>query len=196
MLPRDDEGRPQDRVATTKSSLQRELGTRRASWTHTAYDMTVAGTSRQRQVATTVKSALSRAPHDRWATRVGRSPGLRLERFVPAFPRVQEHQQWHNGRSSPLTVAGAAAACWRTELRSSNHRVPFSPTDLESPAGTDTRGQKAVGAAGSQRGAVATERNGAPVCDLSTTVRGRSGWMTVVFWCWIDVWVLHACLSP
>ena len=121
-------------------SIQGERETTNAYRTDTAHDMTVAGTSRQRQVATTVKSALSRAPHDRWATRVGRSPGSRLERLVPAFPRVQRHTQWHNGRSSPLTVAGAAAACWQTELRSPNHRVPFSPTQPESPAGTDTSG--------------------------------------------------------
>jgi len=39
------------------------------------------------------------------------------------LPALNGRGQWHLGRRSPLTVAGAAAA-WRGNL---SHRVPFSP---------------------------------------------------------------------
>jgi hypothetical protein len=65
------------------------------------------------------------APYGRWATRVGRSPGSRLKRPAPAFPKVRTRTV--SGileQGSPLTVAGAAAA-----LDESPYRVPFSLTD-------------------------------------------------------------------
>jgi len=74
-------------------------------------------------------SVLPHAPYGRWATRAGRSPGSRLERPTPAFPRrITSRHQWHCGGSLPPTVAGAAAA---SELTSMN-RVPFSPVTSRS----------------------------------------------------------------
>jgi len=58
-------------------------------------------------------SAQLHAPRRWWATGAGRSPGSRLLRLAPAFPPAA--RQWHLGRCSPLTVAGAAAA-WRRDL--------------------------------------------------------------------------------
>ena len=58
-------------------------------------------------------------------------------RVASAFPPVA--RQWHLGRRSPLTVAGAAAA-----LRSKpSHRVPFSPAAArKAPDGTVTRADR------------------------------------------------------
>ena len=87
-------------------------------------------------------SALPRAPHGRWATRAGRSPGSRLERSSPPS-RVQhplglwpsEHlEQWHWGRCSPLTVAGAAAGLARYRparaVQANRTAFPFHPSVL------------------------------------------------------------------
>ena len=73
-------------------------------------------------------SVLPRAPHGRWATRAGRSPGLRLQRLAPTFPMApRRRDQWYSGEGSPLTVAGAATVSSLAEVGPFSHRVPFSP---------------------------------------------------------------------
>jgi hypothetical protein len=80
------------------------------------------------------------APYGRWATRAGRSPGSRLKRPVPAFPKVRMRTVSGNlEQGSPLTVAGAAAALDEmSEPRSLfTHRC-----HVAAPARTVTQGQR------------------------------------------------------
>ena len=76
-------------------------------------------------------SAPPRAPHGRWATCIGRSPGSRLERLATGLPdSARRRRQWHaDGRRLAAYSCGGSRGMGRIDqlIRTVRHRVPFSP---------------------------------------------------------------------